>query len=190
MKGAFGLVGLLVVVGIVVYALGPGGGTNYVGTVVEKGQKAEQQVNQLAGNARDGSMSFKESITVDEQSANGRTVALLVNTIKPTGPAATYFGLKRGDLITEIGPLEIKTMDGDAGLDFLMDAYQKQGEITVMRDDQKIKLPGGQVVGAAPGVTVTPQPAAKPAPPKDDRGSLQRQLDNITEAGGKSPGGN
>jgi hypothetical protein len=188
MKAGFGLVALLVGVGLLVWLFAPGGATNYTGEVLKSGQKAREEVNQLAGNAPAGGMTFKESVEVDAQSSGGKTVALLVNKVEPAGPAATYFGLRRGDLITDIGPLQVKDMmsGADEGLDFLMDAYQKKQTITVMRDEQRITLPGGAAL-ATPGA---PQPAPQgvPQPAKDDRGSLQRQLDNITGAGTKGPG--
>jgi hypothetical protein len=188
MRAAFGLVGILAVVGVIVWFLGrPGGGLDQTKTVLDTGQRVRQDVNQLGGQARDGAMSFKESIGVEEQSTGGRTVALLVTSIAAEGPAAAHFGLKRGDMITEIGPLPVKEMSGDAGIDYLQEAYQRRGEITVVRDEKTIKLPGGAAAPAAPtaqqAAAPQPQAAPPPKPPQDDRGSLQRQLDNITNAG-------
>jgi len=187
MKAAFGLVGILAVVGVIVWIMGKsGGGLDYVKEEKQAGDRGTADVNQIAGKARDGEMTFKESIKVDGQSAGGKTVALLVEKVESAGPAATYFGLTRGDLVTEIGPLPVKEMgDSDAALDYLMDAYQRKQTITVVRDDIKITLPGGL---PAPGQVIPVQPAQAPKP-KDDRGSLQRQLDNVTGAGQK-PGGN
>jgi hypothetical protein len=134
-------------------------------------------------------MTFKESIQLDGQQSGGKTIALLVEKVEPTGPAATYFGLKRGDLITDVGYLKVKDnmTGGDDGIDFLMDAYSKKQSIVVLRDEVAITLPGGTPVAGAnqpqAQPQAQPQQPAPQAPPKDDRGSLQRQLDNITGAG-------
>ena len=111
MRAAFGLVGILAVVGVIVWIMGKsGGGLDYVKEVKQAGDKATADVNQIAGNAREGGMTFKESIKVDGQSAGGKTVALLVEKVEPAGPAFTYFQLMRGDLVTDIGPLPVKEM--------------------------------------------------------------------------------
>lgn len=194
MRAAFGLVGLLVAAGVVIMIFAKGGG-DYVGTVARTGQKAEQQVRQMGGQSTDGQMRFGESLTMDASSSGGKTVGLIVLTVNPAGPAATFYGLQPDDIITAIGPLEIKggqITGADDGMDFLADAYARQQPITVIRGERTITLPGG-ASAAAPAAAANadqPQPQQPPAPPKDDRGSLQRQLDNITGAGQKPPGGN
>jgi hypothetical protein len=186
MRAAFGLVGLLAAAGVVIMIFAKGGG-DYVGTVARTGQQATEQARQLGGQSTDGQMRFNESLTMDASIAGGKTVGLIVLSVNPAGPAATFYGLMPDDIITAIGPLEIKggTITGaDDGMDFLMDAYSRQQPITVVRGEKTITLPGG-----APPAVATPQ-QQPPPPPKDDRGSLQRQLDNITGAGQKPPGGN
>lgn len=187
MKAAFGLVGILAVIGVIVWIMGKSGGAlDHVQNVKQASDVAAADVRQFGGSARDGTMTFKESISVDAQSAGGKTVALLVERVDPAGPAATYYGLQRGDLITDIGPISVKSggviTGADDGIDFLMDAYSKRQTLAVLRDEQSITLPGG-ATAANPGAQ--PATPAQPAPPKDDRGSLQRQLDNVTGAGQK-----
>ncbi|MCS7034972.1 MAG: hypothetical protein NZ561_13420 [Phycisphaerae bacterium] len=188
MKAAFGLVALLLGVFGLIWLFAPGGATNYTGEVLKGGQVAREEVNRLAGSSGDGNMTFRDSIEIEDQSAGGKTVGLLVRKVEPSGPAAAYFGLQRGDLITEIGPLPVKELGSDAGIDFLTEAYQKKQTITIVRDERTLILPGGAEKAAA-GAPPAPAPVAepRPAPTKDDRGSLQRQLDNITGTG-RGPG--
>lgn len=195
MRAAFGLVALLVAVGVVVFFLGKkGGGLDYQKSVLDAGRQAQEDVRQLGGVARDGSMRMSESITLEPSTSGGRTVGLIVLDVNPAGPAATHFGLKQDDIITAFGPLLVKeqAQTAEDGLAFLADCYSRQQPITVIRAEQTITLPGGAPSAAAGGQTLPPgaQPPSPPAKPRDDRGSLQRQLDNITNAGQPGPGGN
>ena len=127
MKAAFGLVGILVTVGVIVWIMGMSGGSlDHVQNVKKAGDTAAADVRQLGGTARDGSMSFKESITLDGQQSGGKTVALLVEKVEATGPAFTFFGLKRGDLITSVGQLTVKDniTGGDDGIGNAVDAFE------------------------------------------------------------------
>jgi hypothetical protein len=189
MRAAIGLVGLLVGVGILMMLY-----ASSTPVVTSSGVKAQEEVRQLAGQSRDGTMRFSESIALEPSTSGGKTVALIVLSVDAVGPAATHFGLQRDDMITAIGPLSVKdhVTSGEEGVDYLTDAYQRQQTITVIRNDQTITLPGGAGAAAAVGTTpaagtpgAQPQPAA---PAKDDRGSLQRQLDAIQGAGQRTGG--
>jgi hypothetical protein len=89
-----------------------------------------------------------------------------------------HFGLKKDDVITEIGPLPVKDMSSAAeAKDYLVAEYQHSGQITVRRDGKEIKLP-------LPAAAATPAaaPAAAPAGGGGGAGSsdpLQKQLDAI-----------
>src|SRR5437763_1763510 len=99
MRAGFGLVGLLIGIGVVVWFMYkielP-----YDQSAISAGRKATEQVNQIAGNATDGSMRFDDSLSLTMQDNNGGKLdSILVTSVVPTGPAATYFGLKKGDVI-------------------------------------------------------------------------------------------
>ena len=102
MRAGFGLVGLLITIGVIVWFMYkielP-----YDQAAISAGRKATEQVNQIAGNATDGSMRFDDSLTLTMQdNSSGRLDSILVTSVVPTGPAATYFGLQKGDAIIAI----------------------------------------------------------------------------------------
>jgi len=176
MRAAFGLVGLLVGVAVLIAWWGIKGGVgDYTQTTLKTGKQVQEELKPLTGA---GMRDFRESISIEASTAGGKTVALLVTDIKPGGLAEAFYGLKTGDAIVQIGDLRVKDQmtSGEEGFDYLAEAYGRKQAIVVSRDDKEIVLP--QAV----------QPTA--GPPRDDRGSLQRQLDNITNAGQRPPGGN
>ena len=150
MRALFGLVGLLVCLGVIVWFMGsPGGYLAYNQQVIKKGQQITPQVQQIGGSgptAGGGSMRFNESLKVELQQSGGKSSSILVTDIDPAGPAAGYYMLKRGDSIVEVGNLgpvrDSNTItSSDDAMVFVMDAYQHQQPITVIRDGQKLTLP-------------------------------------------------
>ena len=169
MRAGFGLIGLLVCVGVIALVWGkvllP-----HTQEVLKKGETAKEQVNQIAGNSRDGTMKFSESLTLVPESKNGKIAAIDVTSVAAGGPAETYFGLKENDAIIEIGPLSVRDQvnsEEDASA-YLMDAYQRQQQITVMRNGNKLTLPQN-----------APPTAASRAPQKtgSSKDETQQQID-------------
>jgi hypothetical protein len=170
MRAGLGLVGLLICIGVIVwimYAVE----IPYNQSAISAGQKATAQANQFAGNSTDGTMRFDDSVSLDLQSSGGRTNSILVTKVVPLGPAATFYGLMKGDSIIEIGPLSVRdsVQSNEDAKAFVMDAYQRQYSLVVIRNDQKITLP------------LPTRPAASPAPAaaKKSGDGLQGQLDAI-----------
>jgi hypothetical protein len=180
MRMAFGLVSLLITLGVIVmilhYAILP-----YNKVVIQKGQTARQEAEQMAG-SMDG-MRTTESIKLEPQSSgDGKPVSLLVTSIVKGGPMEVYFGLQRNDTITEINGLKVKDQnDGELSAAMALEAYQRRQTLTVVRDGQTIVLPQAQraVPLVAPG-----QPAAAQQQPKQGTDNLQQQLDAIQTGGG------
>ena len=66
MRAAFGLVGLLVVIGVIVWIMGaPGGYLDKTKADIDAGNKAKAQVNVIAGNSSDGEYQFRKTVTLD-----------------------------------------------------------------------------------------------------------------------------
>jgi len=176
MRAGFGLVGLLICIGVIVWFMYkielP-----HDQAVISAGQKAREQVNPIAGYSTDGKILFSDSLSLELQSSGGRSNSLLVTDVMAGGPAQTYFGLVRGDSIVEIGPLSVRDSINSTGegRDMVMDSYQHHSTLTVVRDGQKITLPHP---GATPS-TPTPAPAQK----KSSDG-VQGQLDAIQQMPG------
>jgi hypothetical protein len=181
MRGIFGLAAILVTIGVIAWIWGsitlP-----QTRTALNVQKQVEPQVNVISGKSADGRIRLDESLSL--KITNG---AAEVTFVMPTGPAATYYGLKVGDRINEIGPLSVRDMmhSGGEAKDYLTDNYSKQGTITVTRDGQRLTLP--QPGGATP--PPAPAPAAQPAGASNGNKSggdpLQGQLDAIQHAGGR-----
>jgi hypothetical protein len=104
-----------------------------------------------------------------------------VSALDANGPMSTYFGLKVGDQITQVGPLEVSGMN-DAGLAKaeVDEAYQKMMPLVISRNGQKMKLPAATPPAADANQQSAPAPAApSPANRTDTRSPLQRQLDAV-----------
>jgi hypothetical protein len=179
MRMAFGLASLLVTLGVIVlilhYAILP-----YNKVVIQKGQSARQEAEQMAG-SMDG-MRTSESIKLEPQAnGDGKPVSLLVTSIVKGGPMESYFGLQRNDTITEINGLKVKDQnDGELSAAMALEAYQRRQTLTVVRDGQTLVLPAQRAV---PLAAPAGQPAASQQQPKQGD-PLQQQLDAIQTGGG------
>jgi C-terminal processing protease CtpA/Prc len=141
MRAAFGLAGLLVAVGVIVWLMS----INHPADTARAGKKAEEQAQQFAG------VGARESIRVEPRERGGRLYALHVNYLVKGGPLEKHYGLKRDDLIVRIGPLDVKEMDSVRdGMDWLVQAYQTNRELTIMREGQQVVLEAGSGKGAEP----------------------------------------
>jgi hypothetical protein len=172
MRAAFGLVSILVAIGVVVMIM------HYfylpsVQQAVRVQKKVTPQVQQMGGRGTDG-VDARKSISLDAEQSAGRMNSVIVTAIDPVGPMAKYFGLQVGDSIVEISPqggslMPVRDMaSSDEAKDQLLTAYQNSQQIVVVRDGQKTTLPVKPAPGA--GNPPTANPTATP---------LQSQLDSI-----------
>jgi hypothetical protein len=141
---------------------------------IDAGNKATEQVNQIAGRDGDGAP-VKQSATLEPQTDNGKTDSVLVTSITADSPYAKVWGLKRNDAIVEMGPLPVSQVATDTGSaeDQLMTAYQQNEPLTIYRDGQKMVLnPTSPLTPAVPGT-----PPAQGANPGGN--PVQNQLDAI-----------
>lgn len=163
MRAAFGLVGLLVAIGIIVAMMA----VNHPADTVRKAEPARQMAQQLAGKDSEGKPA-KESITLSPEVINGKLKYVLVEDIEVGGAYEKYYGLKRNDSIIEASATDLRDQDAEMAIDLIHRAYQLRSPITVMRSGQKVELP--QAASAAP----SPKDGAR-----DTRSPLQRQLEAI-----------
>ncbi len=174
MRIAFGLVGLLVTVAIMVWLFSMYvGGT---GGVAHQGNLARQQAQQLAGRD-DSGMTTAQSITLVAEPAN-RATGLLVTGLVAGGPMQTHFGLMRNDLIVEIGTQgglqRVRDFnDPELAKAMALEAFQRGQPLVVLRGEQRLTLPQASAL-STPAPAAAPTPAAKPA-----ADPLRRQLDAI-----------
>jgi hypothetical protein len=144
-RAIFGLGGLLVTIGVIVYIMGGNGGElDQTKQMLDTQGQLQSGLNQIAGHNTDGTGSANQSVTLDVQTANGNINGAQVTDIQPGGAYAKYYGLQKDDFITKIGDDALKdgqlTSQKDVE-DALLDAYQHGRPIVVMRDGQPLTLP-------------------------------------------------
>lgn len=199
MGAAFGLLGLLVTVCIILYMMvGAGGNGGYLGSVSTANKQAKAQVNVISGYDPNRQMLATQSIhmTIDRGPAQSGKPKLIVTEVMKAGPMEDRFGLRANDQIVEIGALDV-TMNVNGSDDasaFMHDAYARGWPIVVMRNGQRLTLPTPEhtamiadrdrkAAAAAAAATNAPAPATPTAPPpgqpEPTRTGLDGLLDNI-----------
>jgi type II secretory pathway component PulC len=177
MKGAFGLVSLLVVVGLMFYMF-----TKNTGTVMDKSKDARKDAAQFAGQDEDG-VKARDSITLEAvHTGGGKFHGMSVKTLMPGGPMEKYYGLRVGDEIIQANQLDLKDYE-DMAKALVEESYSRKTPIVVMREGQRVTLPieGKPATPQSPANTNTPTPATpqQQPPAKDDRSTIQNQLEKI-----------
>ena len=128
-----------------------------------------------------GGAPFHQSLTTAAWPEGGGSLrGLLVQSVDPAGVAATYYGLRAGDVIEQIGPQDVGgyvVSDEQLATEFLDDAFARAFPLTVRRNGekltltgqsyrQKINIPAG--AGPAPGTPGAPGAPAAPAGPANN----------------------
>ncbi len=193
MRMAFGLISVLVTIGIIILIMSMM--LDSTTGSIPAGIRAQDEARQISGHGEDGQAATQSAHLVSDTSG-GKLRGLTVKRVIPGGAYDTYFGLMPGDTIVEIeqsgSMMKVNDIsNGDSGLAkaLVSDSYARNQRIIVEREGQRLTLPlqPGAVVAAAPGAPTT-APAAPAAPPAaadappDDRNPLVRQLDKIREA--------
>src|SRR5437773_2508753 len=106
MRAVFGLAGLLITIGIIIWIMHtvvlP-----YTKTVTHEGKKAQQRAAIIAGKDLDTGLTNQQSITLAEEMSSGRLNSVLVTSIVSNGPMAKNFGLMRNDSIILINDQKV-----------------------------------------------------------------------------------
>lgn len=174
MRAAFGLVGVLITVGVIVWFLSKGGGLDHTQQVLKSGETAREEASQFAGQDPETGQRASQSAELEGLNSGGKLAGLLVAQISAGGAYEKYFGLKRDDTIVAVeyqgAKQTMKDMiDEETARTHVATAYQMKGYVYVVRDEKEIRLPA-----------VAPQAPRSAGEPKKDSGSpLQQQLDAI-----------
>jgi hypothetical protein len=200
MRAIFGLVGLLVVIGIIVWWLGaPGGELDYDRAAIKAGNQAREQVSQMSGHDVVTGARAMDSATFELLTSSGKPASLSVASLVPGGAYERYFGLKKDDVITAVHyqgfTKTVREMDNaEDGREQVSEAYQRQGTLTVKRDGKELTLPAAPGTAApapvapaassAPPTPPTAQNTPAPAPPRQS--SLERQLNQIQQGAART----
>ena len=173
MRMAFGLVGLLVTVGVIAWIMYAVEAPDIQASHAVQVQ-AETLVNQLNGQDANG-VRIEDAYKVFADSRDdGKLQDLQVTQVMPAGPMDAKFGLKPNDVI--IAAIDGHTVRTDLnglnseqeGKDAIRDAYTGGGQLIVQRGDQKLTLP-------------LPKSTPTPAPPPTALAPQQQQTAQKTE---------
>jgi C-terminal processing protease CtpA/Prc len=137
MRGIFGLVGLLVTLGVVIMIW-----HTYSLPAAKQAITAKKQVEQRFGsNTSEGLADAKSSIDLEDVQKGNHFDSLLVKSVTAGGPMATDFGLVAGDSIVAIGGLRTRDMnDAEEARDKLFEAKLRQTPLSVIRNGSSIEL--------------------------------------------------
>ncbi len=141
MRGMFGLVALLVGVGLVIYIF-----ANREIPTAREGKKAQEQVETITGRSADGAP-VSESVKI-ESVTKGSSSSLKVTEVTAGGFFDKTYGLQAGDVIVQIGEVTPDAIGGgEAALAMLYTPAQYQ-KLVVDRGGQRVTLtPAGGLPG-------------------------------------------
>lgn len=188
MRAALGLVALLVTVAIILLLF-----KFYTAPMLDQSKTARQQARQIAGRDEEG-VAVTNAVILDAVYKDGQMVAATVTDITPGSELQKHYGLQKGDVITDLGPLSIKghISSPDEARDFLLDAYEKNQPIVVQRGWEQVSLPVDPDLNKTANFVTPPgtaAPATQPSAPQADaaapkapakrpsKGAMERQLD-------------
>lgn len=166
MRMAFGLVGLLVTVGVIAWLMYAIEAPDIQASHAVQ-QQAETLVNQLDAQDANG-VKVEDAYKVFADSRDdGKLQDLQVTQVLPGGPMDVKYGLKPNDVI--IAAIDGHTVRTDLnglnseqeGKDAIRDAFTTDGQLIVQRGDQKITLP---LPKSTPPPATPPPVANTPAP--------------------------
>jgi hypothetical protein len=138
MRVMFGLVSLLVTIGVIVMIM-----HYYTLPAVQQQTQIKKQVEEkFESNTPSGYRAQQDSIDlVESLNAAGRFEGLKVNKIVPGGALQSYFGLVAGDVIVGIGEIQFAPpTDFEMARDMLFEAKLRQKDLTVVRGGKTIVL--------------------------------------------------
>jgi hypothetical protein len=167
MRMAFGLVGLLVTLGVIVMIM-----HTYTLPATKKAIQTRKQVEEdLGGLTRAGMQEARDSITLDPQMAGNRFKGLLVKGIVAGGPMQTRYGLLPGDVIVGAKGMRLADVSNDDPAMAEDQVFESNGmklPLTVVRGGQEMTLEAKKYVfvpaagGAGGAGTVAPAPSPAP----------------------------
>lgn len=170
MRMAFGLVSLLIVLAICLLIF-----RTFEAPMLESGNAAQKQAQQLSGRDENG-VPVMDSYKAQQHSTGSKIDGITITDLVPGGPMQTYYGLQKGDIVTDIGELSVTTLADPGGYSMaksmLDEAYQKQQSLVVNRNGTKLTLPQQRGAGTAANGAAAPAPAG-------NNNALNNQLNQI-----------
>jgi S1-C subfamily serine protease len=151
MRALFGLVSLLVVLGIGLLIF-----RNFEAPVIKQGEKAQDEARQMSGHGDDGKAAI-QSFETQGKMKGSNLEGLTVTSVTPGGAMEKY-GLRTGDEIVEVGDMKVGDMSANdpetAKANVVQEGFQKMKPVVVMRNGKRVTLP--ERAGAGNGTTANP----------------------------------
>ena len=137
MRMAFGLVSVLVTLGVIIMFM-----HSYELPAIKQAGKTKTMVEHRFGsNTSEGLAEAKASITLDDIERGGHFDSLAVKAVAPGGRMAVDFGFSAGDTIVAIGGFRTRDMnDADDARSKLFEAKMRQWPVTGVRNGSHIDL--------------------------------------------------
>jgi hypothetical protein len=184
MRMAFGLVGLLVTVGVIAWLMYAIEAPDIQASHAAQ-QQAETLVDQLNGQDANG-VKIEDSYKVFADSRDDNKLQdLQVTQVMPGGPMDVKFGLKPNDVI--VAAIDGHTVRTDLnglnsqqdGMDAIHDAFTSGGQLIVQRGEQTLTLPLPKTMPMAPppvqAQATTTQPGLTPQQQQTAQKTEQQQ---------------
>jgi hypothetical protein len=181
MRVAFGLVGILVTLGVVVLIMKYFYLPNAQQAIAVQKQ-AQVMTDQISGRSEDGTPIENTYVLVPDEN-NGKLVDFQVAKLNPGSPMASHFGLLENDVIlsaTDGHGVEQKMSeqsDEETARLSVREAYTTGGQLKVQRGDQLLTLPITAVAHTKPAPAVPPQAANQPPQANQAQQKQQHQDD-------------
>ena len=170
MRGAFGLVSILVCGLIVAYVW-----SSNTQSISKVNKTVRPQVQQMAGQNADGTRAIDSAKFAAVESA-GALKGIRVTSIDPTGALSSYWGLMTNDVVQRIGPFTVgdsSIADLDTAREWVVEGMQRKMEMTVDRGGQTLTLPAQRSTGTVP--------AAGPGAPAGAGGAMKSADDLVKQ---------
>jgi hypothetical protein len=186
MRVAFGLVGILVTLGVIVLIM-----KYFYIPSTQQAIAVQKQVEQsnFTGRSEDGTPVEDTYVLVPDEN-NGKLVDFQVAKLNPGSPMASHFGLQENDVIlsaTDGHGVEQKISqqtDEESARLAVREAYTTSGTLLVQRGDQTLTLPPTAVAQNKPAPAVPPQ--ASNQPPQPAQAQAQQQPQQKKDDGGEN----
>jgi hypothetical protein len=193
MRMAFGLVGILVTLGVIAWIWHSIEGPDIQASLEVK-KKVEPEVRQWSGLDADGRDVEKTFKVFADSRDDGKLLDLQVTQVSPGSAMDIKYGLKMNDVI--LAAIDVSTLRTDmngldneqAGMDAIRDAFTGGGQLVVQRGDQKLTLPLPKNA-AQPTVAPPPQVASTPAQAQQTQQQQQNAAKTEKQQEGKSNDG-
>lgn len=142
MRAMFGIVSILVVVAVILVWF-----AQTAPKELERGHEASDQAQTIAGRGADGNSAL-DSVKFEPKVQGSQLKSLEVTEVTPGGAMEQHYGIRKGDLVVEIGELGVETyMDGKMAEAEVLEAFRAGKPLVVIRDGKRVTLSpaGGSV---------------------------------------------